>query len=107
MIVLNYIKNHPYTDINEIRTVCDLPHQTVTASLSNLMDEGVVKMVGERELGNSVFSTLLFVPSHDDRVELRRLRCEEKMNKWWRQGLTKHLPYMPEHLRNAFSNNPQ
>ena len=82
MIVLNYIKKHPYTDINEIRTVCDMAHQTVTGCLSNIMDEGVVKMVGQREIKNSVYSTLLFVFSHDERIVLRRERAESKAIKW-------------------------
>jgi hypothetical protein len=99
MIVLNYIKKHPYTDINEIRTVCDLPHQTVTACLSNIMDEGVVKMVGQRECNNNVYSTLLFIQNHPERMKLRSARAEEKMVKWMRQGLNKHSAYLPEEIK--------
>lgn len=99
MIVLNYIKSHPNTDINEIRTVCDMAHQTVTACLSNIMDEGVVKIVGQREVNNSVYSKLLFVLNHQERIQIRRARAEEKMTKWMRQGLSKHAPYLPESIK--------
>ena len=82
MVVLSYIKKHPNTDIREICTVCDLPHQTVTACLSNIMDEGVVKVVGEREHGKSLFSTLLFVNDQQERYRLKHARIIAKMEKW-------------------------
>lgn len=97
--ILDYIKAHPGTDIDTMRVQLDMPHQTITALISNLMDVGLVKFQGERRKTNdNLYSILFFVESQFERDHLKQKRLKEKFNLWIDKGLSDYTSLMSSQL---------
>lgn len=97
--ILDYIKAHPGTDIDTMRVQLDMPHQTITALISNLMDVGLVKFQGERRKTNdNLYSILFFVESQFERDQLKEKRLKEKFNLWIDKGLSDYTSLMSSQL---------
>lgn len=97
--ILDYIKAHPGTDIDTMRVQLDMPHQTITALISNLMDAGLIKFIGERRKSNdNVYSILFFVESQFERDQLKQKRLKEKFNLWIDKGLSDYTSLMSSQL---------
>lgn len=97
--ILDYIKAHPGTDIDTMRVQLDMPHQTITALISNLMDAGLVKFQGERRKTNdNLYSILFFVESQFERDHLKQKRLKEKFNLWIDKGLSDYTSLMSSQL---------
>ena len=100
MIVLNFIIEHPNTNIHVIRKELRLPHQTVTSSLSVLMDEGVVEAVSQIEINDLIYSVLLYT---NDPVKINKLKLQrerEKLVIWAKRGLKDFSDHMDLFLKN-------
>jgi DNA-binding transcriptional ArsR family regulator len=80
---------------DQLRTKLDLKHQTLTAILSQLQDEGIVKVVGEHEQGDSVYSKWAFVYSEYEREQLIEERKAEKFRQWIDRGLNEFWDRLP------------
>lgn len=80
--ILNYIMNNEGCTILHMREDLLCSHQTMTAIISSLMDEGLVKMDGEIEQDNSHYSKLYFVNDIDERKSLVSDRHEERFKKF-------------------------
>lgn len=85
--VLKYIKENPATDIDKIRQDLNMAHQTVTAIVSNIMDEGMVKFLGVREKEGAFYSVLKYVDSQFEQAVLKEARLKEKFRLWIQKGL--------------------
>lgn len=97
--ILDYIKAHPGTDIDTMRVQLDMPHQTITALISNLMDAGLIKFIGERRKSNdNVYSILFFVELQFERDQLKQKRLKEKFNLWIDKGLSDYTSLMSSQL---------
>lgn len=97
--ILDYIKAHPGTDIDTMRVQLEMPHQTITALISNLMDAGLVKFQGERRKTNdNIYSILFFVESQFERDHLKEKRLKEKFNLWIDKGLSDYTSLMSSQL---------
>lgn len=86
-----FIKLNPKCDKNEIIKELKLPHQTVTARLSDLLDKGMVKISGQKKLINS---TLSMFTAEEDVMKIQEnidLRKKGKLKKWVNKGI-KHFP---------------
>lgn len=80
---------------DELRVLLDLKHQTLTAILSQLQDEGVIKVVGEHERGDSVYSKWAYVNENYEREALAEERRREKFTQWMDRGLNEFWDLLP------------
>lgn len=83
--VLRYIKNNPFTDITSIRK--HISHQTATSILSELMDSGIVKVVGDRNVDDSFYSVLKYVDDPAEQVQVSHARKMNKYKAWVERGM--------------------
>lgn len=97
--ILDYVKVHPGTDIDKMRVELDIPHQTITAIISNLMDAGLIKFQGERRKTNdNIYSILFFVEYQFERDQLKQKRLKEKFNLWVEKGLSDYTSLMSSQM---------
>ena len=91
--ILDYVKAHPGTDIDTMRVQLDMPHQTITAIISNLMDAGLIKFQGERRKTNdNIYSILFFVEYQFERDQLKQKRLKD-LNQQKGRLITKTFSY--------------
>lgn len=97
--VLRYIKDHPNTDIEEMRDNLKLPHQTISSRVSELMDEGLVEIIGERSSkeGNT-YSLIRFVEGTFRQKQVREQRLRAKYQTWVNKGIREFKDIMPSQL---------
>lgn len=103
--VLNYIKQKSLasqyavdTDIRSIGKNLNVVHQSLTATLSNLQDVGLIKVIGQIECDGSHLSVFCFVQNEDERNCLMWERYNEKFNNWLKQGVTLFREQLPSKL---------
>jgi hypothetical protein len=82
----------------ELRNNLEFPHQTLTAILSVLQDEGLIKVVGECSVKNSVFSLWQYVFYNHERAALKEARVYEKYEAWIKRGREDFSELMPTDL---------
>jgi len=82
----------------ELRNDLDISHQTLTGILSVLQDEGLIKVVGECSVNNSVYSTWQYVFFDHERNELKEARMYEKYEAWIKRGIEDFAELMPTNL---------
>ena len=80
---------------DDLRVLLGLKHQTLTAILSQLQDEGVIKVVGEHERGSSVYSKWAYVNENYEREALAEERRREKFTQWMDRGLNEFWDLLP------------
>ena len=91
--ILNYIIKHPNTTIYDIRNNLAIAHQTATAIVSMLMDEGVLRFNGKikmREVNSDsgdTYSMLVYVADKNERKAVKKRRNEEKFIAWAKKGV--------------------
>lgn len=101
--ILDYIKAHPGTDIDILRNNLEIPHQTITALISNLMDEGLVKFEGDRKKNDNIYSVLFYVEYDFERNKLKQKRLKEKFQLWIEKGLDDYTSLMSSEMIMALS----
>lgn len=100
MAVLEYIWKNSGTTIHEMRTELFMPHQSLTPSVSNLMDAGIVKEIGQVKIKDSVYSQYQFVPDEVEQDLLAEARKKEKFAQWVKMGLKEYEDLMAIELLN-------
>ena len=84
--ILDYIYKEGPKSTKELRDELIYPHQSLTGCLSNLMDEGLIKIVGtvtnEVNGRKSTFSVFEFVSNETEQTSLKNERHLEKANNW-------------------------
>ena len=80
--ILHYIMMHDGCTILHMREDLLCSHQTLTAIISALMDEGLVKSIGEIEVDGSHYSRMKYVCNNVDRIIQINKRREEKFNRF-------------------------
>ena len=92
-----------YTHINELRKTLEISHQSLTAILSNVMDEGMVEDYGEIKVDDTFYSKLRYTrpEDRDMRVELRR---EKKYQDWLKRGIEEFNDKLPFELIDVLKN---
>lgn len=101
IIVLHYISKHPNTNLYAIRkSMPYMSHQTITSRISNLMDEGVIKITGDLEINDISYSIYLFVSDIEEQLYLKNQRAEEKFLSWVKQGLKEHIIFLSKSMTN-------
>ena len=90
MEVLNFIKDNPNCNTDNIRSGLNMAHQTATAIISNLLDIALIKIVGDTKVKNSTFSNYLFVEDYLEQDRLEKERHLAKFKLWMQQGLSNY-----------------
>ena len=62
-------------------------HQTITATLSNLNDTGLVKIIGVININNNWYSTYQRVSDEVEIIAIQNERKKHKLEKWINAGL--------------------
>lgn len=86
MEVLDYIWRHSGTTIHKMRTELFMAHQSLTPSVSNLMDAGIVKEIGQIKINDSIYSQFQFVPDAEEQDRLAEDRLMDKFKQWKQKG---------------------
>lgn len=86
MEVLHHISRNPGTNIHEMRTALSMAHQSLTPSVSLLLDCGIIREVGQVRIKDSFYSKYSFEPDAEKQDELAKTRLEEKYKQWTERG---------------------
>ena len=108
LMVLHYIKNNcnvTICDTHEIRAILKMPHQSVTAVISNLMDLGMIKITGEVKRGNQTYSAYAYVSDRMEQQDLEYQRKAEKYHLWLKQGMKEYTELMTDEMVKELSRN--
>ena len=87
VLVLHTIKNTRKTDVSDLRNMLGMPHQTLTAIISVLMDNGLVAAIGNRKHGVNYYSILCFIENPEEQHKQINFRHKEKLKQWIERGL--------------------
>lgn len=90
-------KGKGYTSVDELRTDLKMAHQTLTANLSLIEDEGIVKAFGEIEVNGRPYSKYSYARK-DERDALIQSRRREKLSQWIKRGKEEWTDLMPQSL---------
>jgi hypothetical protein len=96
--ILNFIKDNPKCNTDTIRVGLSMAHQTATAIISNLLDIGIIKIVGETKVKNSTYSNYLFVEDYREQDKLEKERHLAKFEIWMQHGLANFKEDMSSQL---------
>lgn len=70
----------------ELRERTGISHQSLTAILSALTDEGLIKAVGEASINDSTYSIYMFIHDLEYRKRLIDQRKQEKYVQWLKKS---------------------
>ena len=87
---------------DELRTALRIPHQTLTGILSNLQDEGIIYVAGEKECGSEFYSYWSFTFDPERMERLAHERQNEKYSIWIKRGLNDFSGFLPEEILDFF-----
>lgn len=103
-IILNHIKNSQNgVSTYTMRITLKIPHQSLTAVLSNLLDFGVIQVAGMSSHKESYYSIWKFVCDINEQKRIREIRRVTKYSKWVKLGLREYEDLMPEDAKNSFT----
>lgn len=96
-------KGRGYTHIHELRKELQMSHQSLTAILSNVMDEGMVEDYGEIKVDDTFYSKLSYTrpENRDMKVELRR---NKKYEDWLKRGIQEFDDKLPPEVIDILKN---
>jgi len=104
ILILNEIHRHTnsktgkgFTNISELRTDLQMAHQSLTAILSQVQDEGMIDMYGEIDVDGTLYQKIRYAREHE-REGLILKRKKEKYIKWLRVGIDELTQFMPSSL---------
>lgn len=86
-------------DTETLRDLLGVSLATLVARLSELQDEGLIKVVGQKQVNDSVYSKWAFVYYQDERDKLAEERKTEKLNLWIERGLKEFWDRLPTEVK--------
>ena len=97
-------KGKGFTTIDELRKDLNMAHQTLTAIVSNIQDEGLIVTFGEveNETG-SIFQKIRYART-EEREELVRQRRIEKLSQWIKRGREEFNDLLPASMIRELTN---
>jgi hypothetical protein len=75
-----------------------IAHQTLTATLSNLHDLGLIKVIEVVQTNDSWYSKYQKVEDEIESLSIQRERLKEKMDRWIKCGLNEFGNYLSENM---------
>lgn len=82
-------------DTETLRNRLGMAHQTLTSRLSELQDNGLIKVIGEKQGDDSVYSVYTYVSDSIERETLAEARKKEKFAQWMDRGLNEFWDLLP------------
>lgn len=105
----HFILNHIYLNggvtLYEMRNTTKISHQTITAIISQLMDLGIVKIVGKSEIKDRHYSKFCVVTDVMEIEENAIDRENDRVKYWIKNGLDYDLPVALKNELNRFKDN--
>lgn len=97
-------KGKGFTTIDELRKELNMAHQTLTAIVSNIQDEGLIATFGEVENeAGSVFQQIRYARP-EERDNLVRARRIEKLSQWIKRGKDEFNDLLPNSMIQELNN---
>ena len=97
-------KGKGYTTIDELRKELNMAHQTLTAIVSNIQDEGLIATYGEvQNEAGSVFQHIRYARP-EEREDLVRGRRIEKLSQWIKRGREEFNDLLPYSMIQQLNN---
>jgi len=103
--ILNYIYLNNGVTLYEMRKTTKVAHQTITAIISQLMDLGIVDIVGKSEIDDKHYSKFSVVTDLAEISRNSREREDERIRYWIKNGLQYELPVALKIELNRFKDN--
>jgi DNA-binding transcriptional ArsR family regulator len=90
--VLKYVQDSGIagTSIYEMRDALGMSHQTLTATISQIADEGLVFEAGQFQINSSWYTIYMYVANENARKEIAHKRKQEKFRQWIERGLSEY-----------------
>jgi hypothetical protein len=85
-----------------MRNDLELPHQTLTSRISNLMDEGLIDISGKSNHKDLEYSTFFYVVGAENQKIAKEKRLKEKYILWLEKGYKEYIPFMSSSLAMSF-----
>jgi hypothetical protein len=82
-----YRKQWEGTNVYQLRNELGMAHQTLTGTLSGIMDEGLIIAVGEVTIAGNTYSRLFIQVDPNDIARARTIRQREKFFDWCERGM--------------------
>lgn len=92
-------KKSGFTNVNDLRCELNMPHQTLTAVLSQVQDEGLIDMFGELEIKGIKYQKIRYAHP-TERDNLIRKRQLEKFIAWLNK-IDEHDHFLDDDVKNA------
>ena len=86
MECLDYIYKNQGATVHEMRTALAMAHQSLTPSISLLLDCGLIREIGQVKIKDSFYSKYEFEPDADKQDALATERLAEKFKQWKERG---------------------
>jgi hypothetical protein len=92
------------TSIYDMRETLGMSHQSLTATISQLADEGLLFEAGQFQVKTSWYTIYIYVSNENARKEIAQKRRQEKFMQWLERGLNEYddmmFPETKKHLEN-------
>ena len=103
--ILDFIRRKHKTTIHEMRIELKIPHQSLTGTLSGLMDYGLIYEVGQTVINNKHYSWLKYTSNFDQITHNSQIRKNAKKISWLKKIEEMNLPsYLENELINYREN---
>lgn len=99
MAIYKYIKRNPKSTIAEMDFHTSISYSTLTARVSDLLDMGIIKIVGDLETKVGVYSKLQIVTDENEQNKLFKERKKSKRVKAIMHLLNNHENQLTEELK--------
>ena len=97
--VHKHTKSKQYTNIHQLRDELNIKHQTLTAVLSMVQDEGMIDMFGETEINGTKYQQIRYAhPSEREQLIMKR-----KVEKFrlWLDKIDEHECFIQDDVKSA------
>jgi len=97
-------KGKGFTTIDELRKDLSMAHQTLTAIVSNIQDEGLIATYGEiQNESGGIFQHIRYA-RHEERENLIQERRREKLSQWIKRGREEFNDLLPYSMMQELNN---
>jgi len=96
-------KGKGYTTIHELRKELNMSHQSLTAILSNVQDEGMVYDGGEKKIDDTFYTKLCY-SRPEDRDGYVSNRRNKKWEDWLNRGINEFEDKLPQDVIDILKN---
>jgi len=96
--ILNKIYLNQGITLHELRMTTNISHQTITSAISNLMDQGLIKITGKVIVNKKHYSRFKVCTDINEIEQNQKFREREKINQWIKNGLNLDLPIIIKDL---------